>query len=455
MDTKEFKKVALPPSVKGVKSVAAGWGHTAAVTSDDLVLVFGRPYDFANLMQINKLNAVNKNLGRFVGRFTNWFGDSSSDEGLYTMPQIVANLEKVQTVHCSAGLTLAQTKNGDLFSFGLNRWGQCGVSQKDVAEGKNTAGIHVFDPVKVNLSGRVKMVDTGLQHCVALLESGEVWTWGKGNRGQLGDGEMESGSTPVRVRFPTSLLSPSGSSASERGAKRSREEFKIKQIAAGFNHSVALSEEGHVFIWGKGMSLALKDQQQRAGSGVGDAEARQALIQGGRQKVAVYEDQPTPRLVTLPPSPHAAASARWEEVCCSNFTVVLRDSQGGLWAMGIGEYDRNSVVDPIRVQKAIEGELADDATQSDPASAADSVVHLRKGYQRVGVLDATPATSDRGHPGLCEYKSSERAFEVVVHQGEAFLQTIQGLEGADEPARDKGLVDYATGWQHHVAIFEE
>lgn len=451
MDSKEFKKVALPPSVKGVKSVAAGWGHTAVVTSDDQVLVFGRPYDFSNLMQINKLNAVNKNLGRFVGRFTNWFGDSSSDEGLYTMPQIVPNLENVQQVHCSAGLTVAHTKSGDLFSFGLNRWGQCGVNQKDVAEGKNTAGIHVFDPVKVALPGKVKMVDTGLQHCVALLENGEVWAWGKGNRGQLGDGEMESGNSPVRVKFPVSLLSPP-SLLSEDGAKKSKEEFKIKQIAAGFNHSVALSEEGHVFIWGKGMSLALKDKKQQAGSGIEDAEARKALIQGGRQKVAVYEDQPTPRVVALPPS---AGGALCEEICCSNFTVVMRDSQEGLWAMGIGEYDRNSLVDPIHVQKAIEGELVDDAAQSAPATASTDTVHLRKGYQRVGVLDATPASSEHGHPGLCEYKSSERAFEVVVHQGEAFLQVIQGLEGDDEPARNKGVLDYATGWQHHVALFTE
>ena len=202
MDSKDFKKVPLPPSVRGVKSVAAGWGHTAVITSDDQLMVFGRPYDFSNLMQINKLNAVNKNLGRFVGRFTNWFGDSSSDEGLYTMPQMITSLEDVQQVHCSAGLTVAHTKSGELFSFGLNRWGQCGANQKDVAEGKNFAGIHVFDPVKVNLAGKVNMVDTGLQHCISLLENGEVWTWGKGNRGQLGDGEMESGSNAVRVKFP-------------------------------------------------------------------------------------------------------------------------------------------------------------------------------------------------------------------------------------------------------------
>ena len=71
-----------------------------------------------------------------------------------------------------------------------------------------------------------------------------------------------------------------------------------------------------------------------------------------------------------------------------------------------------------------------------------------------GVLDATPASSEHGHQASAR-PSPQRAFEVVVHQGEAFLQVIQGLEGDDEPARNKGVLDYATGWQHHVALFTE
>ena len=47
-------------------------------------------------MQINKLKSVNQNLGRFVGRFTNWFGDSSSDEGLYTVPMLIPGMENIK-----------------------------------------------------------------------------------------------------------------------------------------------------------------------------------------------------------------------------------------------------------------------------------------------------------------------------------------------------------------------
>ena len=80
-------------------------------------------------------------------------------------------------------------------------------------------------------------------------------------------------------------------------------------------------------------------------------------------------------------------------------------------------------------------------------------MRIAKGYQRVAVLDTTPAAADAGYEGLCEYASDERAFEVVLHQGEAFLQVVEALESRNEACNARGLVDYATGWQHHIAVF--
>ena len=438
LDAKQFKKVPLPPTVSGVKSVSAGWGHSAAITSDDRLLVFGRPYDFSNLMQINKLKSVNQNLGRFVGRFTNWFGDSSSDEGLYTVPMLIPGMENIKEVSCSAGLTMALTHSGELYSFGLNRWGQCGVNQKEVEGGKNAQGIHVFDPTRVKLPTKVKEVDTGLQHCVTRLENGEVWVWGKGNRGQLGNGDVESGSTPTRVRL---LKNSEG---------KDKEEYTAAQVSAGFNHTVVLTDCGKVLIWGKGMSTDLKSEKKKGGRNYNKQE-QQALIRSGKQKVAVYEDQLVPRVVALPDESRYAT-----EICCSNFTVVIRDDQGGLWALGVGEYDRNTIIEPIIVQKGIKEVLADDEAGSGAVMAGsvqEQRVRIAKGYQRVAVLDTTPAAADAGYEGLCEYASDERAFEVVLHQGEAFLQVVEALESRNEACNARGLVDYATGWQHHIAVF--
>ena len=124
--------------------------------------------------------------------------------------------------------------------------------------------------------------------------------------------------------------------------------------------------------------------------------------------------------------------------------------------MGVGEYDRNTVIHPIVVQKAIREILADDEASSDAATVGDcdrQEVRLVKGYQRVAVLDTTPSDAVTGYHGLCEYSSSERAFEVVLHQGEAFLQVVEALESRNEPCNYRGVLDYATGWQHHLVVF--
>jgi alpha-tubulin suppressor-like RCC1 family protein len=86
----------------------------------------------------------------------------------------------VTHVSTSVGLTVALTKEGDIYCFGLNRWGQCSVVDK--------TGKHIYKPTKIIPSYPCKFsqVDTGLQHCVALSDDGYVYAWGKGTRGQLG-----------------------------------------------------------------------------------------------------------------------------------------------------------------------------------------------------------------------------------------------------------------------------
>ena len=81
--------------------------------------------------------------------------------------------------------------------------------------------------------------DAGFQHCIALSSKEDVFTWGKGKRGQLGDGKAaEFSFSPVKVRLPKGVV--------------------VKQVSAGFNHCAVLSRAGDVFIWGKHMSLTPK-----------------------------------------------------------------------------------------------------------------------------------------------------------------------------------------------------
>ncbi len=76
------------PNTKSLrfKQISCGWGHTAVVSTDGRLFLCGRPYDFSNLMQLNRLRSISPSLGRFVGRFTSWFGSPESDAGLYPTP---------------------------------------------------------------------------------------------------------------------------------------------------------------------------------------------------------------------------------------------------------------------------------------------------------------------------------------------------------------------------------
>lgn len=100
-------------------------------------------------------------------------------------------------------------------------------------------------PQEVALSTKVKAVDVGLQHCIAVSRCGRnVFTWGKAIRGQLGipvSGE-ERFSTP---QFVTGI------------------EGIVVGVSAGLNHCAAVTSSGAVYLWGKGMSEIENTENKR------------------------------------------------------------------------------------------------------------------------------------------------------------------------------------------------
>ncbi|GMI70698.1 SENSITIVE TO ABA 1 [Hibiscus trionum] len=80
-------------------------------------------------------------------------------------------------------------------------------------------------------AGSVSMLACGGAHVVALTSGGKVLTWGRGNSGQLGHGDMAN-----------SLLTPK--------LVMSLESYFITQVSAGWSHSGFVS--GYVFTCGDG-----------------------------------------------------------------------------------------------------------------------------------------------------------------------------------------------------------
>lgn len=72
-------------------------------------------------------------------------------------------------------------------------------------------------------------VASGHRHSVALQDDGTVWTWGKNEYGQLGDGTTTNRNEPVQVSGLSNVIA----------------------VAAGKYHSLAVTREGQVWAWGR------------------------------------------------------------------------------------------------------------------------------------------------------------------------------------------------------------
>lgn len=134
---------------------------------------------------------------------------------------------------------LALSADGQVFSWGLGTAGELG-------DGKSSSVIYYYSavPVAVSTSGAlagqtIVAITAGYEHSLALSSEGKVFAWGLNENGQLGDGTYTNRSAPVAVNS---------------GALAGR---TVRAIAAGSYHNVALDEEGLLFSWGSNARQAL------------------------------------------------------------------------------------------------------------------------------------------------------------------------------------------------------
>jgi len=98
-----------------------------------------------------------------------------------------------------SGHTLLLDQAGHVYACGCDRWQQLGFGSTKAGavgytwkQGKISQSvpqeIQALHPQILKNNDHVVGVAAGDDHSVALLQSGEVWTWGRGEHGQLGQG---------------------------------------------------------------------------------------------------------------------------------------------------------------------------------------------------------------------------------------------------------------------------
>ncbi|XP_038063242.1 E3 ubiquitin-protein ligase MYCBP2-like [Patiria miniata] len=104
-----------------------------------------------------------------------------------------------------------------------------GSTSGDDRDVERDYGQHVIHPPgPVTLPLPATQVACGLHHTVVLLKNGEVYGFGLGNHGQLGQGDSGSRTAPVQLQVPETVV----------------------QVAAGSNHTVLLGVSGNVYTCG-------------------------------------------------------------------------------------------------------------------------------------------------------------------------------------------------------------
>ncbi|MFI4989853.1 MAG: RCC1 domain-containing protein [Solirubrobacterales bacterium] len=162
--------------------------------------------------------------------------------------------------------TLALTSTGQLYSFGSNQYGQLGVAGGSGAPGANPTPQLVSLP---GASGRIAQLAAGFSHSLVLSTTGELYTFGENQFGQLGratnSGSESANHTPERIVLP-------GASG------------QVVQVAAGYEQSLALTSTGQLYAFG-GNRFGQLGKATNAGSGTPNPTPAPVALPGASDAV--------------------------------------------------------------------------------------------------------------------------------------------------------------------------
>ncbi|KAF5282986.1 hypothetical protein FQA39_LY04857 [Lamprigera yunnana] len=190
-------------------------------------------------------------------------------------------VKKLSSSKASDGHTLALTDDGMVYSWGDGDYGKLG---------HGNCSLHKQPKLIVGpfLGKIIDCISAGYRHSAAVTDDGELYTWGEGDHGKLGHGDNHSCHIPTLVRdlsqvgsvtcgsAHTLVLSKDGKTVWSFGcgdsgrlghgeiAKIYRPKviealqgFKILKICAGALFSMALTTSGQVYSWGSGPCLGM------------------------------------------------------------------------------------------------------------------------------------------------------------------------------------------------------
>jgi alpha-tubulin suppressor-like RCC1 family protein len=224
----------------------------------------GPPVRVAAGREFSLVLTASGQLYAFGGDTQGELGNGTTDyEGVSTPEPITLPGATGPPVRIAAGEyhSLVLTSTGQLYTFGDNHSGQLGNGTSDNAAHPTPEAVTL-----PGATGRIVQIAAGWEFSLALTSSGQLYTFGNDEYGQLGNGTSDDAPHPT----PEAITLP--------GATGS-----IKEIAAGKDHSLVVTSSGQLYAFGS-------DQYGQLGNGQSEEAP-----------------DPIPTLVDLP---HVASVAR-------------------------------------------------------------------------------------------------------------------------------------------------
>ena len=235
--------------LSGVVSVSGGDFFASALLSDGTVWAWGycrygecgsAPGPVSTPVQVPGISdviAISSN-GAYGGGHTlalnaegtvwawglNYFGQLGVSQyaGTYgptPIPIQVPQLNCVTSVAAGSFFSIASRSDGTVWTWGDNTYGELG---------NGTIGGWSYTPTEVPVINDAVAVNAGAYHALVLHSNGTVSAWGRNTEGQLGDGTFVTRGYPVLVAGLTS----------------------VRFVTAGVFHSLAILDDGAVRVWG-------------------------------------------------------------------------------------------------------------------------------------------------------------------------------------------------------------
>jgi len=173
-----------------------------------------------------------------------------SNEGLFgfnsstliqTRPTLIEELKHITKIVGGANHVLALQNNGAVYAWGSGQQNQLG---RRILE---RTKLHSLKPTQFGLPKKMVNIGVGSYHSFAIHQNGDVYSWGLNSFGETGIAKDIGEGGESDVHHPTVIDGLRG-----RG--------KVTCIEGGAHHTVAVTDQGELLVWGRldGCQLGLK-----------------------------------------------------------------------------------------------------------------------------------------------------------------------------------------------------